>query len=118
MRGGRTTDTAVIAAVALMKGAGAGPAWHAAKIAECGGMATRYPKEGGVLIRVGTDSFEIVPLSPANACDPRVVSAHMLYENSDPFQMLEPGGTLDVRDARYEAVDDRTVRVTPRGRVA
>src|SRR5258708_16258885 len=31
--GGRATDTAVIAAVALMRGAGAGPAWHAAKVA-------------------------------------------------------------------------------------
>ena len=32
--GGRTTDTAVLAAVPLMMGAGAGPAWHAAKVAE------------------------------------------------------------------------------------
>jgi cysteine synthase len=30
--GGRTTDTAVLAAVPLLMGAGAGPAWHAAKV--------------------------------------------------------------------------------------
>jgi len=109
--GGRTTDTAVLAAVPLMKGAGAGAAWHAAKIAECGGLCTRNPREGGVLIRVGTDAFEIEPLDAANACDPYSVSSHMLYENSDPFHLVEPGGILDVAQSRYEAVDERVVRV-------
>jgi hypothetical protein len=36
----------------------------------------------------------------------------MLYENSDPFRLTEPGGVLDVTQARYAAVDERTVRVT------
>ena len=31
---------------------------------------------------------------------------------TDPFQLVEPGGRLDVRDARYEAVADGAVRVT------
>ena len=39
--GGRTTDTAVLAAVPLMRGADVAAAWHAAKIAECGGLCTR-----------------------------------------------------------------------------
>lgn len=110
--GGRTTDTAVIAAVPLMRGAGAGAAWHAGKIAECGGLCTAIPRDGGVIIRVGADAFEIVPLSAANRCTPRSVSAHMLYENADPFRLTEPGGILDVTEARYVALDERTVRVT------
>lgn len=109
--GGRTTDTAVLAAVPLMRGAGAGPAWHAAKIAECGGLCTNQPREGGVMIRVGRDAFEVEPLGEVPRCTPVTVSAHMLYENSDPFELTEPGGILDVRDARYLAVDDRVVRV-------
>jgi hypothetical protein len=36
----------------------------------------------------------------------------MLYENSDPFLLHEPGGVLDVTAARYTALDDRIVRVT------
>jgi hypothetical protein len=36
----------------------------------------------------------------------------MLYENADPFQMREPGGTLDTSSALYSALDDRRVRVT------
>ena len=110
--GGRTTDTAVIAAVPIMRGAGAGPAWHAGKIAECGGLCTVTPFEGGVMIRVEPDAFEIEPLSATNRCTPYSVSAHMLYENSDPFLLHEPGGVLDVTEARYAPVDDRIVRVT------
>lgn len=109
--GGRTTDTAVIAAVPLMRGAGAGPAWHAGKVAECGGQCTVNPRDGGVLIRVGADAFEIEPLSARNACSPQTVSAHMLYENSDPFRLAEPGGTLDVTASVYTSVDGRVVRV-------
>lgn len=111
--GGRTTDTAVLAAVPLMKGAGAGPAWHAAKIAECGGQCTVNPLQGGgVLIRVGQDSFEVEALDQANQCSPESVSAHMLYENSDPFKLIEPGGVLDVTDAEYRWLDERVTRVT------
>ncbi len=110
--GGRATDTAVIAAVPLMRGAGAGPAWHAAKIAECGGLCTVNPTDGGVMIRIGREAFEVEPLSPANRCDPYSVSSHMLYENGDPFRLTEPGGILDVTGARYSAVDSRIVRVT------
>ena len=110
--GGRTTDTAVLAAVPLMLGAGLGPAWHAAKIAECGSLCSVKPRGGGVLIRVGAESFEVEPLAPDNQCTPYTVSAHMLYENSDPFTLIEPGGVLDVSEARYVAVDARTTRIT------
>ena len=109
--GGRTTDTAVLCCVPIMRGMPAGLSWHAGKIAECGGLCTANPREGGVLFRIGADSFEVEPLNAANQCTPYTVSSHMLYENSDPFVLFEPGGLLDVRDAVYEAVDDRITRV-------
>ena len=111
--GGRTTDTAVIASFALSKGAPAGPAWHAAKISECGAQCTVAPTKGsGVLISIDDEGFEVQPLSQDNHCNPHSVSAHMLYENSDPFRLTEPGGVLDVTDAVYTQTDPRTVRVT------
>ncbi|MDH6262090.1 acyclic terpene utilization AtuA family protein [Bradyrhizobium sp. BR13661] len=110
--GGRTTDTAVLAAVPLMRGAGVAQAWHAAKIAECGGQCTVNPRLGGVLMHVGRDAFEIEPLDSDNQCSPETVSAHLLYENSDPFTLTEPGGVLDARDADYRWVDNRITRVT------
>ncbi len=110
--GGRTTDPAVLAAVPLMRGAGAGPAWHASKTGECGALCTERPREGGVLLRIGETSFEVEPLRPGNVCTPHTVSAHMLYENSDPFRLHEPGGMVDVTEAKYESIDERRVRVT------
>ncbi len=109
--GGRTTDTAVLAAVPLMRGAGRAAAWHAGKIAECGGLCTTHAREGGVMIRVGREAFEVEPLGEVARCTPRTVSAHMLYENSDPFLLHEPGGILDVTEARYQALDERCVQV-------
>ncbi len=109
--GGRTTDTAVLAALPLMHGADVAAAWHAAKIAECGGLCTVNPTSPGVMMSIGPDGFTIEPLSPENRCTPETVSAHMLYENSDPFRLVEPGGVLDVTDAVYVALDERRVRV-------
>ncbi|MET3480030.1 acyclic terpene utilization AtuA family protein [Variovorax atrisoli] len=110
--GGRTTDTAVVAAVPLMHGMHAGAAWHAGKTAECGGLCTVSTRDGGVMIRVGQDHFDVEPLRTSNRCTPYTVSAHMLYENADPFLLHEPGGVLDVRHVQYQALDERSVRVT------
>ena len=111
--GGRTTDTAVLAALPLMRGAPAALAWHAGKVAECGGQCTVNPKgSAGVLLHIGKDAFDVEPLSKTNRCSPESVSAHMLYENSDPFRLVEPGGILDVSDSRYLQLDERTVRVS------
>lgn len=108
---GRATDTAVIAALPLLRGLPAGPTWHAAKIVECGGQCTTDPRSGGVFATIDAGGFTIEPLDPAVACTPTSVAAHMLYETVDPFQMREPAGTLQVREATYRALDERRVRV-------
>ncbi|MBM6405159.1 acyclic terpene utilization AtuA family protein [Phycicoccus sp. CSK15P-2] len=108
---GRATDTALAAALPLMRGMPAGPTWHAAKIVECGGQCTTNPRAGGVFVTIDHHGFTIEPLDPESACTPISVAAHMLYETVDPFQMREPDGTLDVREATYVALDERTVRV-------
>ncbi|MEV4568013.1 acyclic terpene utilization AtuA family protein [Nonomuraea sp. NPDC049419] len=108
---GRATDTALAAAYPLMKGLPAGPAWHAAKIVECGGQCTTNPRSGGVLATVDHGGFTIEPLDPAVACTPTSVAAHMLYETVDPHRMREPAGTLVVDEATYTALDERRVRV-------
>ncbi len=110
--GGRTTDTAVLAAIPLMRGVHVAAAWHAAKVAECGGLCSVNPTGPGVMMSIDRQGFTIEPLSPQNRCTPETVSAHMLYENSDPFRLVEPGGVLDVTDAQYRALDERRVRVT------
>ncbi len=108
---GRTTDTAIIAALPLMRGCHAGAAWHGAKIGECGALATTNPATGTIQIDFDESGFTMEPLAQSARATPYTVSAHMLYENSDPYILQEPGGHLDVRGARYDAVGDRAVRV-------
>jgi hypothetical protein len=109
---GRTTDTAVLAAVPLMRGLPIGPSWHAAKTAECGGLCTTKSRQGGVMLTIHDGGFDVEPLAADNSCTPYSVSAHMLYENADPFELREPGVILNAHPAVYTALDDRTVRVT------
>jgi acyclic terpene utilization AtuA family protein len=107
---GRATDTAPLAALASLRGIAPGPAWHAAKTTECGGLCTTNPL-AGVLVEVDDTGFVIESLDPASAATPTSVAAHMIYENADPFRMREPSGTLDTSQATYRALDDRRVRV-------
>lgn len=109
---GRTTDTAIIAALPLKRGDHAGAAWHGAKVGECGALCATNPQSGVILVDFDKSGFTITPLADGAKATPHTVSAHMLYENSDPFILHEPGGHLDVTQAHYAAVDDRSVRVT------
>ena len=109
---GRATDTAVIAAYPLMAGCHAGGAWHGAKIGECGALATTNPTSGSILIDFDDHGFTVTALADSGQATPRTVSAHMLYENADPYILYEPGGYLDVRDAQYQSLNDKQVRVT------
>jgi hypothetical protein len=108
---GRATDTATIAALPLARGCHAGGAWHGAKIGECGALATTNPSSGTIMITFDADGFTVEPMGQNARATPYTVSAHMLYENSNPLQLYEPGGHLDVTGATYAALDDRRVRV-------
>ena len=109
---GRATDTATIAALPLARGCHAGGTWHGAKIGECGALATTNPSSGTIMITFDADGFTVEPMGQNARAPPYTVSAHMLYENSNPLQLYEPGGHLDVTGATYTALDDRRVRVT------
>lgn len=109
---GRTTDTAIIAALPIMNGLNPGPAWHGAKIGECGALCATNPQSGVITVDFDDEGFTITPLAEGAHATPHTVSAHMLYENSDPFILYEPGGHLDVTGAQYTALDDTRVRVT------
>jgi hypothetical protein len=109
---GRATDAATIAALPLARGCHAGGTWHGAKIGECGALATTNPSSGTIMITFDADGFTVEPMGQNARATPYTVSAHMLYENSNPLQLYEPGGHLDVTGATYTALDDRRVRVT------
>jgi hypothetical protein len=109
---GRASDTALFSTVPLMRGAGAGPAWHAAKILECGtACVVQRKRPDSLMAWIREDHFDVEPMDPEARCSPQSVASHTLYENADPFLITEPGGTIDTHGARYEALNDRAVRV-------
>ena len=108
---GRTTDTAIISALPLMKGANPGSSWHGAKIAECGALCTTNPTSGVVMVEFDKTGFTVEPMSKNASCTSETVAAHMLYENADPYILHEPGGYMDVTYSNYYNIDNKKVRV-------
>lgn len=109
---GRASDTAIFASVPLMRGFPAGLAWHAAKILECGAAAVVNRKSPDCMfVWLRRDHFLVQAPDPQLRCTPQSIASHALYENADPFRLVECSGTLDLTGSHYEAVDERTVRV-------
>lgn len=109
---GRATDASVFSAVALKHGLNPGPAWHAAKIIECG-AATAFPKSHDCIMSyIRNDEFVIETPNPEKTLPWKNVAAHTMYENTSPFHIKEPGGTIDTTKAVYEQLTPTSVRVT------
>ena len=67
---GRTTDTAIIAALPLKNGDLAGGAWHGAKIAECGAFCSTVPNSGVILVDFDKTGFTVEPMALEARCTP------------------------------------------------
>ena len=110
---GRSSDTSIFAALPVMKGYNPATVWHMAKILECGAACVVQRKYPDCMFATVTDDYFIVePPNPDYRCDPVSVASHNLYENSTPYELVEPSGVLDTVHARYEAVSDRAVKVS------
>jgi hypothetical protein len=109
---GRASDTAIFAALPVIRGFPEGLAWHAAKILECGAASVVQRKTPDCMFAwVRRDHFVVEAPDPDLACTPQSIASHSLYENADPFRLVECSGTLDLTDSRYEALTPRSVRV-------
>ena len=110
---GRSSDTSVFSAMPVMKGLNPATVWHAAKILECGAACVvlrKYPDCNFAIVR--DDHFIVEPPNPEYRCDPESVASHNLYENSSPYDLVEPSGVLNTYHAKYEAISDRAVKVS------
>ncbi len=85
--------------------------WHMGKIVECG-AACAEPKGRVIKATIRKDSFDLEPMNPAERCTPLSVAAHTLYEKGRPDMLPGPGGALHLDGARYEALDERRVRIS------
>ena len=109
---GRCYDPAAFAAPAIRLGYDKALAMHLGKILECATIcATPGSASDCMMGYLGEDYFEVEPLSPDRKCTPTSVSAHTLYEKTDPYILPGPGGHLNLLDCTFEAVSERRVRV-------
>ncbi len=109
---GRATDASIYAAYPLMKGYKPELAWHMAKIIECGALCAKPASPSDALLGIiDDDAFYLRPPNKTRKCTPQSAMAHTLYENTNPFIIEEPDGTLILNDAKYEQHDERTVKI-------
>lgn len=109
---GRSCDTSMFAAIPLLRGYDEGLTRHLAKLIECtSGCADPGGRDAAMGI-IGPEYFTVESMDPRKRCTPVSVAAHSLYEQANPFQLEEPGGTVDLTHTKYEAISDRSVRVT------
>jgi len=109
---GRACDTAVFAAIPAMLGYPPGPTMHMSKIVECCSLCTTPGGRDALLGTLDGDGFIIDSMNPQRHATPMSVAAHSLYEQGDPYRVIEPEGMLDTEQARYESLDEHRCRVS------
>lgn len=109
---GRCYDPAAFAAPAIVAGFDKALAVHMGKILECAAIAATPGSGSDCMIGyLREDSFWVEPCNPIRKCTPLSVSAHTLYEKSDPCMLPGPGGVLDLNGCTFTQEGDRGVRV-------
>lgn len=109
---GRASDPAPWAAVSILAGLPPANAWYAGKMLECGATPSIPKGHDCLFVTVRDDHVECEPTNPARRCTPLSIANHSLHENGSPIYHVEPGGLLDTSDCRFDAVNDRAVRIS------
>ncbi|MCC6531926.1 MAG: acyclic terpene utilization AtuA family protein [Burkholderiales bacterium] len=109
---GRACDTAVFAAIPAALGYPMGPTMHMSKIIECCSICCVPGGRDPLLGTLEGESFILDSMNSERHATPMSVAAHSLYEQSDPYVVREPEGSLLVDAARYEALDAHRTRVS------
>ena len=112
---GRACDTAIFAALPEMLGYPPALSLHMAKIIECTSLCCQPAGRDAMLAELSLDGFTLESMNAALHATPASVAAHALYEQSNPFEVEEPSGTLHLADARYHAIDAHRTRVSGAG---
>jgi hypothetical protein len=110
---GRSSDTSIFSAIPIQRRFPAAQVWHAAKILECGAACVaQRSRADGMFAWIGRDYFIVEPPNQEYICTPQSVASHTFYETASPIHLYEPSGMVDTSRAQYEALNDRSVKVT------
>lgn len=109
---GRACDTGIFAALPQMLGIDTALATHMAKIIECSSLCCLPGGRDPMYAEIDAEGFVLESMGAGRRTTPLSVAAHSLYEQSDPYSIIEPEGRADLTGARYSAVDERRTRVS------
>ncbi|WP_431285706.1 acyclic terpene utilization AtuA family protein [Humitalea sp. 24SJ18S-53] len=109
---GRASDPAPWVAACTRAGLPPAPAWYAGKMLECGATPSIPKGHDCLMVTVREDHVDCEPMNPIRRCTPLSIANHSLHENSSPIHHIEPGGMLDTSDCRFDALSDRSVRIS------
>ena len=109
---GRACDTAIFSTLPVMLGFPVGLSVHMAKIIECASLCCIPGGRDSILATLDDEGFVLESMAPQRKATPISVAAHSLYEQNDPFVIIEPEGRAELHGARYEAVDERRTRIS------
>ncbi|MCC7428179.1 MAG: acyclic terpene utilization AtuA family protein [Alphaproteobacteria bacterium] len=109
---GRACDAAVFAAYPVFRGADKGLAMHLGKIIECSSLSAEPGGRDAIMGYLRNDHFVLESMNPMRRCTATSVAAHSLYEQPNPYEVVEPGGRLDMNKAVYKTLDDRRASVS------
>lgn len=108
---GRSYDPAPTALIGLRRGFDPGLCWHMGKIMECGALCAE-PVGKSIFGTLREDFFTLEALNPIEKCKTYSVAAHTLYEKSHPYLLPGPDGVLDLKNCKFEQINDRSVKVS------
>lgn len=111
--GGRSSDIALFAAPAIREGFPENLSYYAGKVLECASFAAEpYGAKETIIGTVTHDDVKVEAKAPWQRCTVASVSAHAMYERSNPFFEHFAGGYIDMTDCVYEQFDEKTTRIT------
>lgn len=111
--GGRSSDCAVFAAPAIHAGFPESLSYYLGKVLECASFcAEPYGGKETVLGEITQEDVKVTAMHPDQRCTVASVAGHAMYERSSPYYEYVAGGTLDMRECRYEQVGPKTTRIT------
>ena len=112
---GRSDDAAIFAALPIKEEFDPALGWVAGKLLECGAACAvprgKYGFEG-LIVSIREDHVLVEAPHPNLQCTPLSIGTFFLHENETPIHHTEPSGVLDLSQLQFEAVDDRTVKIT------
>ena len=109
---GRACDTAIFSTLPVMLGFPVGLSVHMAKIIECASLCCVPGGRDSILATLDDEGFTLESMAPQRRATTISVAAHSLYEQSDPFVIIEPEGRAELHQTKYEQIDERRTRIS------